>query len=63
MNQENTIINIGADYAWFSWFQANRKDKLGLALKQSLERIENNGVNLGKVFSARRNDFLVKRTA
>lgn len=63
MNQKNTIANIGADYAWFSWFQANRKDKLDLVLKQSLERIENNGINLGKVFSARYDSFLVKRAA
>jgi hypothetical protein len=62
MKKINTIANMGVDYTWFSWFQANKKDNLDLALKHSLERIENNGVNLGMVFSARET-FSVQRTA
>lgn len=63
MNQKKTIVNIGADSAWFAWFEANKQNSLDLALKRSLDHVENSGINLGKVFSACRGVFLAKGAA
>lgn len=50
MNSKN-IVKVDADSAWFSWFQKNKKDNLTRVLQQSLGRIEDSGINLGKIFS------------
>ena len=62
-NREVDVLNRGADSAWFSSFYEGKMPAFLCALQSSLERIEDSGINLAKVFSAGRESTTIKKAA
>lgn len=57
MKNNDRFHAVEADAQWFAaWHKSDKPERLRKRLQQSLERIENSGINLARVFTGEVNN-------